>query len=152
MKPKTGAELQAAKIAKQEFYKECVVAVPDSMPEVKGIFLGGCVQRGVGSSFRAQAHAHNSRYLKSKFDIHAGWICMRSIRRLGQHHMIAGDDGRTVIVIDKPSQLLMHEYAHVLCPGHGHDDKWRKTMRNLGQPIRKQYQKGGRAEWDDQFD
>lgn len=147
---KTGNELRAALEAKRAFYRESIVEVPGWMPEVGGIFLGGCVARGVGSSFRAQAHAHNSRILKTRFDINRGWICIRSIARLGKYHTVAQDDGWTLIVIDRASRLLMHEYAHILCEGHGHDDKWRKIMQKLGQPIPAQYQKGT-AELNDQF-
>jgi hypothetical protein len=96
-------------------------------PEVKGVFIGGCVQRGVGSSFRAKAHAHNE-----KTDPYFGWICLRSIKRAGE---VKGN------VITTPSQLLWHEYAHILTPNHFHDDAWRKKMKELGQPIQKQYQK-----------
>lgn len=151
VKRKTPEELRDALERRRKLYREAVVQVPDSMPEVEGIFLGGCVKRGVGSSFRARAHAHNTRSSKRYFDIHTGWICVRSIDRLGQYHAVAQDDGSTLIVIDKPSRLLMHEYAHILCPNHGHDDKWRKTMKKLGQPIPRQYQRGV-AEWDDLMD
>lgn len=150
-KRKTGKELRAALETMRAFYRECVVEVPESMPEVAGIFIGGCVNRGVGSSFRARAHAHNNKRTKSYFDIHEGWICIRSIARLGKYRALAQDDGSTLIVIDKPSRLLMHEYAHILCPNHGHDDTWRRKMIALGQPIPKQYEKHI-ADWNDQFD
>ena len=93
----------------------------------KGVFIGGCVERGVGSSFRAKAHAHNR-----KKDPYFGWICLRSIKR-------AGEVKRNLIT--KPSQLLYHEYAHILTPDHYHDDTWRKKMKELGQPIPEQYKK-----------
>lgn len=150
MKTKTGAELKVALEAKREFYRECTVQVPDSMPEVAGIFIGGCVRRGVGSSFRARAHAHNT-HSKRSFDIHADWICVRSLDRIGQWHGVPQDDGSTLVIIVKPSRLLVHEYAHILCHNHGHDDKWRQTMKKLGQPIPKRYQKRT-AEWNDLLD
>jgi hypothetical protein len=86
------------------------------MPEVKGVFVGGCVERGIGSSFRRTAHAHNS-----KKDEHFGWICVRSAKR------VLTDSG-------KPTALMMHEYAHILCPNHGHDALWRETITRLGYP------------------
>lgn len=95
--------------------------------EVKGVFVGGCVARGVGSSFRRRAHAHCMLR-----DPHFGWICFRSLKRVGkvEDHMIV-----------EPSRLLWHEYAHILTPDHYHDDEWRKTMKFLGQPIPDQYKK-----------
>jgi hypothetical protein len=80
---------------------------------LKGIFLKGCVARGEGSSFRARAHAHTG-----KDDPNKGWICVRGHRRL------YADRGR-------PSNLMLHELAHILT-GHGHDDIFRAKLRELG--------------------
>ena len=84
-------------------------------PEFKGVFVGGCVDRGDGSSFRAKAHAHTKEPNK-------GWICVRSAKRL----YVQGTN--------RPSKLMWHELAHILT-GHGHDDTWRKEVRRLGGTI-----------------
>jgi hypothetical protein len=91
------------------------------------VFVGGCVERGDGSSFRARAHAHNMNRTKGQRE-YFGWICLRSPRRL-----------RTAS--GNPSRIMIHELAHVLTPNHWHDDAWRKKMRELHQPIPKQYEK-----------
>jgi hypothetical protein len=85
--------------------------VPECLrrPEVAGVFIGGCVARGVGSSFRHQAHAH----IEGE---HLGWICIRGWKRLYQRG------------------LLLHELAHVLTR-QGHTDKWRACLRALGGKI-----------------
>lgn len=142
---KTPEELQQALERMQGFYRECRVLVPDWMEaamtvRVKGIFLGGCVERGIGSSFRHQAHAHNSPR-----DKYFGWICVRSIKRLGEYRLVPQSDGTTEVQINKTSRLLWHEYAHIQTPGHGHDDTWRRKMKELGQPIPRHLQKRKRA-------
>ena len=104
---------------------------PSNWKEVRGIFVGGCVERGEGSSFRAKAHAHS----RTKYPAYFGWICVRSLKRIGKY--VINEDGTLEIIT--PSQLLWHEYAHILTPNHGHDDVWRKKMKELGQPLRAQY-------------
>lgn len=96
-------------------------------PELVGLFVGGCVERGIGSSFRRQAHAHNYPGRDS-----SGWICVRSPRRL-------------FTASGKPSQLMLHELAHILTPKHGHDDKWRAQARSLGYRVKAWEEKRGRA-------
>lgn len=95
-------------------------------PEFRGLFVGGCVTRGVGSSFRHQAHAHID-----PTDEHLGWICVRSWRRL---HTAAG----------RPSQIMLHELAHLLT-GQGHTDKWRAAARELGYRLPAHYRKRPRG-------
>ncbi len=84
-------------------------------PEFRGVFVGGCVDRGDGSSFRAKAHAHTK-------EPNQGWICVRSAKRL----YVPGTD--------RPSKLMWHELAHILT-GHGHDDTWRREVKRLGGTI-----------------
>jgi hypothetical protein len=84
-------------------------------PEFRGVFVGGCIDRGDGPSFRAKAHAHTK-------EPHKGWICARSAKRL----YVPGTD--------RPSKLMLHELAHILT-GHGHDDTWRREVRRLGGTI-----------------
>lgn len=81
--------------------------------QVRGLFVGGCVSRGEGSAFRRMAHAHNSRY-----DPFFGWICYRGWKRLAN------------------KTLLLHEIAHILSPGHGHDRAWRLVVRSIGGRVR----------------
>ena len=106
----------------------------------KGVFVGGCVERGDGSSFRAKAHAHNEPYIKVFGSIvkdehgspkvwkHFGWICVRSAKRLYTRP-------------GQPSNLMWHELCHILTPGHSHDDVWRAKAREYGVYIGKRYAK-----------
>jgi hypothetical protein len=89
----------------------------------KGVFVGGCVEQGDGSSFRAKAHAHND----PKYP-YFGWICVRSAKRLYTRP-------------GQPSNLMWHELCHILAPGHSHDDTWRQKAREQGVYIGKRYRK-----------
>lgn len=75
-------------------------------PEVKGVFVGGCVARGVGSRFRAKAHAHTSGE-------HCGWICFLSEKRLTCR------------------MLCLHERAHIVTK-EGHTKRWREYLLQIG--------------------
>lgn len=69
---------------------------------VAGVYAGGCVERGEGSSFRALAHTHTA-----EGDPFLGWICIRAPRRL-------------LTPSGAPSRILRHEVAHVLAPHATH--------------------------------
>ncbi|MDP2729117.1 MAG: hypothetical protein Q8O55_01385 [Dehalococcoidales bacterium] len=122
--------LEGIPYSQSEQQEQSPIYTVPNWQEVKGIFVGGCVARGVGSSFRAKAHAHNVKTFE-----YFGWICVRSIKRVGE---VQGQ------VITNPSRLLWHEYAHILTPSHPHDDTWRRKMHELGQPIPSQYDKKSR--------
>lgn len=79
-------------------------------PEVRGVFVNGCVLRGEGSRFRAKAHAHER---VGGFPDVSGWLCFLSAKRL------------------KDQALVLHELAHLLAPG-GHNDRWRAKVLELG--------------------
>lgn len=75
-------------------------------PEVQGVFCGGCVERGVGSRFRAKAHAHTSGAFR-------GWICFLSHKRL------------------KERLICLHELAHIVTR-EGHTKRWREYLLQIG--------------------
>lgn len=80
----------------------------------KGLWVKGCVSRGEGSNIRRSAHTHFQ-----PDDEWKGFICVKGYRRLRQKN-------------GKPTLLIWHELAHVLCgPRHWHDKIWQDTMRTL---------------------
>lgn len=97
---------------------DCPNPFGDVMPALTGLFTGGCVARGTGSRFRAMAHAHT----RGPF---TGWVCFLTWKRV-------------LTPAGEPSAILWHEYAHVLS-GAGHTEKWRRVMRELGQPVPEHY-------------
>jgi len=100
----------------------------EKYPEFKGAFVGGCVTRGEGSRFRHIAHAHCNCH-----DPSCGWICFLSMKR------VFNPKG-------EPSRTSWHELAHLIAKD-GHTDKWRKVMKELGQPIPKRYKKFQTRNW-----
>lgn len=81
---------------------------------LKGIFLAGCVERGDRSSFRRKAHAHNG----DKGHPFEGWICVRSRHRL-------------MTRTGKPSELMLHEMAHLLAPNQWHNPTFKRRLKEL---------------------
>ena len=76
------------------------------------VFVGGCVERGDGSSFRRKAHAHVVGTWKH-------WICIRARRRVFTR------DGA-------PSRLVWHEVAHCLVgPSNWHNATWDRRRLEL---------------------
>ena len=108
----------------------------DGTPVVRSIAVGKCVdgqkwedtaRRRRGASKCASyevGHAHHSA------GDHEGVICVRYQTHLGTDAKL----GRTVL----------HELAHLLSRT-GHDERWRRWMRKLGQPIPPQYRHKPRA-------
>lgn len=121
--------LWSARQKKNEYYKTISkVKLPDIYYfKHITIFIGGCIERGIGSSFHATAHAHNR-----EGDEHFNTICIRSVKKLGKYHEEKDKDGKLIIVVDKPSQTLLHEIAHLLVPNQGHTKKWLNIYISLG--------------------
>jgi hypothetical protein len=77
--------------------------------EVRGIFIGGCVARGIGFWIGAKAHAHNRLW-----DRNYGWICFMSAKRLTS------------------VELCQHELAHLIAGEGSHTRRWREFLLDLG--------------------
>lgn len=123
-------EIREAKKKKDKFYRTILkINLPENLQKLDErmkVFVGGCVERGVGSSFRHQAHAHNY-----KEDENFGWICFRSIKRIGHYEIVNYANG-CEIFITKPSQLVLHEVAHILAPNQYHTKTWLNRYIELG--------------------
>lgn len=98
-----------------------IAAIPAGWEEVvAGIFTGGCVERGEGSSFRRMAHFHH-------VGEYTGWICLRSAKRL-------------TTASGKPTAVMYHEYAHALVAAAGYSSEthgvhWCRIIADLGFPA-----------------
>lgn len=76
-------------------------------PSVRGLFVGGCIERGPRLGPRAKAHSHIGGTC-------GGWICFRKAERL------------------QDKMLGIHELAHVVSGEHEHNAKWRACVLRLG--------------------
>ena len=105
-------------------------AVPTTLEElyatgrVKFIAVGKCAlgedweDRPPRSCLRELAHAHWQSYKRE------GVICFRNQAELGTDDWL--------------SRTAMHELAHLISHD-GHGERWRRAMRQLGQPIPVRY-------------
>jgi len=85
-------------------------------PEVWGIYVGmGCVSAESPLEWRGiWAHAHNDVE-----DEWYGWLCFDK-------------PSRVLTKTGRPTQVLLHEIAHLRVPGQHHTKKWRQTLTLMG--------------------
>ena len=83
---------------------------------VWGVYVGGCVEeRGAWRLWHEQhGHAHNDTT-----DPWFGWICILDVKDV-------------ITRAGNPTQILLHEYAHLLAPNQGHSVKWKRITTELG--------------------
>jgi hypothetical protein len=77
-------------------------------PAVRGVYIGGCIERGPGLGPRAKIHSHCVR------GTYRGWICMHKLDRLYDE------------------MLCLHELAHLIVDEPGHSARWRACVRRIG--------------------
>lgn len=100
--------IEMIKITKRSEFPKCV----QKFKELKGICIGGCVDKGFSMLDRHVAHAH-CWHQKNQ-----GWICLRYKYQLRQ------------------KQTMLHEVAHLIAnkssrtPFHG--KKWKATLCEIG--------------------
>lgn len=99
------------------------VDLPFDLPGVQGLFVGGCVELGVGSSLHTRRYSIDAHAHLSSCHYH-GWICIRS---------------PAVYEEAVEFDLLWHEYAHLLADTPYHDANWRRILIFLGQAIPPEY-------------
>jgi len=81
-----------------------------------GIYSGACVdERGAWGIWQdADAHAHNTS--KNEW---FGWICVLNPKKVLTKSGVA-------------SNVVLHEYAHLLAPDSGHTVRWKQEVTRLG--------------------
>lgn len=95
------------------------VRPPAWMTEIcRGVSVGVCIAAGTELENRlggdVAGHAHAGEWLKPSQD----WICVAA------WPLALARDYR-------PSETLLHEYAHLLNPYDGHGELWRETFEAL---------------------
>lgn len=85
---------------------------------LRGVHIGSACIDGSEYGEGIEAHTHH------KGSPPIGYICARSMRAFKEH--------------------LIHELAH-LAADAGHDDKWRRSVRELGGRVPAAYKKRSRA-------
>lgn len=87
-------------------------------PSVWGVYVGdGCVTGQEPLEWlKIHAHAHDD-----PSDEWFGWVCI-------------ADPYNVITPKGNPSAILLHEIAHVLCRGEGHNKKWRAVVTSIGAP------------------
>lgn len=107
-----------------------------SLPEIRGVVVGGCIDKPRLREAQAlgivTAHCHNNTK-----DRNFGWICITKDGMTGYQLMDGSGDFDGVVT--KPNANVLHEYAHILTPDHGHDRAWMGEMRALGQTVPMHY-------------
>jgi len=98
-----------------------------NVKELKGIFVGGCVDKNVGIGDDHIAHAHSANG-----DPYQGWICLRL-----KFHLTN-------------KLTMLHEVAHLIAnkmpatPPHGR--KWKQALLELGGTFKAfQYRRAGKT-------
>ncbi len=92
------------------------LGIDDPDHVIWGIFVGSCVDERLSQSIweNARSHAHN--YTKDPW---FGWICV-----------VSPKDALTKS--GKPTDILIHEIAHLMCPNQFHSPKWKRTVVRMG--------------------
>jgi len=92
---------------------------------VRGIHIGSTCVDGTPFDVGEEAHAHVNHKPGKADSSNAtlGYICARSLSALSRH--------------------LVHEIAH-LAADSGHDDRWRRSVRQLGGRVPAAYRKRSR--------
>lgn len=102
-------------------------------PGLAGVWVGGCAGRGDGCFPRSRtlAHTHDRRDGGRDGEALSGWVCFRA----GERRCWVGGKRALAVPVGerRPSQLMLHELAHVLTPGdRSHGRRWRAAARGLG--------------------
>lgn len=97
-------------------YHASQLGIDDPDHVVWGVFVGGCVDERLSSSIWESSRAHAHNYTKDPW---FGWVCI-----------VKWED--TLTRNGKPTDILIHEIAHLMCPNQLHSPKWKRTVVRMG--------------------